>query len=598
MEFIAAAFASASKSEREVTALLYGFDGHRPTPDEVARQCGLSLPQVGQTAKAALRRMRHPACIRVIREALVSADERIWSALAGSSGVVYKVERFSKERTCLPGELLFAIECQYGSVENWLSANARVTGKAWYRSRFAADEIERLVRKLSTEADEFRLPAPVESLARAMNVEGECLEMAVRLSEVWTVYSGYAVGTPVGTRAPRAVRLHRMLASAHSDEIVPARRLVIDYRSEFTDDACTVNDAENAMASFPHLFLRSGDLGWCRIGAACNREPAPDGSADNDVTFHRWSEERRAHQEERRAHEEVADREVVRQVLEEHGPLRLHQVQRFVRTQSNGRIPPTSVSVYLATDDDFTRLAPGVYGLSGRPAGAGQFATSTRLLLNRGACLQYVFARWAGEPADAYPLWTPEMEAEWCEWAQARERNLLGSLLTVVDPSSWSAPDSYKDIWLWKKECLGYYRLEKPPRYPLTGIPLVQLLALVKCAQWRGSANWVLANRVAGERQLNRGAASMIALLIGVGAVLPAGHWQKQHAVSPGAREVDALLSEELHRKGALAWNGSAGLALLERLAKTIDCGETGWISQPELRRLLDRLRDSEPALS
>jgi hypothetical protein len=590
VEFIAAALTSASESEQQVTALLYGFDGHRRTPEEVAQQCGLSLPQVVQTAKSALRRMRHPACAPLIREALLSNDERIWSALAGSDGIIYRAERLAKVQACLPGELLFAIECQYGSVENWLSANARVTAKAWYRSRFAAAEIDGLVGKFSTAADEFRLPAPVESLARAMNVEAECLDMAVRLSDVWAVYSGYAVGTPVGTRAPRAVRLHRMLAHAHSGEIVPARRLVSEYRSEFADDACTASDAQNAMASFPHLFLRSGDLGWCCIGAAGNREPAP-GSPEDDVTFHRWSEERRSHQG-------VAEREVTRQVLEEHGPLRLHQVQRLVGTQSNGRIPPASVSTYLATYDDFTRLAPGVYGLSDRRVGAGQFAALTRLLLNRGACLHYVLARWAGEPADAYPLWTPEMEAEWCEWAQAMERNLLGSLLSVADPSSWRVPDSYRDIWLWKKDCLGYYRLEKPPRYPLTGVPLLQLLALLKCAQWRGAANWVLANRVAGERILNRNAVSLIALLIGVGAVLPASHWQKPHVVSPGASEVDALLSEELHRNGALAWNGCAGLALLERLAKTIDRGETGWLSLPELRRLLDRLREPEPALS
>jgi len=591
VEWIAAALTSASESAREVTALLYGFDGHRRTSEEIAEQKGLSLPQVGKIVKATLRRMRHPACSRLIREALLSADERIWSALAGSKEVVYKHERLPEVLARLPGELLFAIECQYGSVESWLSANSRVTARAWYRSRFAAAEIERLVGKLSKEADEFRLPAPVESIARAMHVEEECLDMAIRLSAVWAVYLGYAVRTPVGTRSPRAVRLHRMFASAHSGEIVPARRLAMKYRSDFTDDACTVADAQNAMASFPHLFLRSGDLGWCSIGAAHNQEPVPDGSAEDDVTFHRWSEERMAHQE-------VAGRETVRQVLEEHGPLRLRQVEHFVQRQSNGRIPPASVGSYLSTYDDFTRLAPGVYGISDRHAGADQCGASTRLLLNRRACLEYVLARWAGEPADAYPLWTPEMEAEWCEWAQARERNLLGSLLSVVEPSSWRAPDSYRDIWKWKKECLGYYRLETVPRYPLTGVPLMQLLALVKCAQWRGEANWVLANRVAGERILNRRAVSPIALLIGVGAVLPASHWQKPHTVSPGAREVDAILSEELHRKGTLAWNGSAGLALMERLAGTIARGEIGWISQPELRGLLDRLRDFDPALN
>ena len=589
MEFIAKALASASESERDLVALLYGFDGHRCSLEEIAQQCRLSPPQIEQTAMTVMRRMRHPACARFIREALVSADERIWAALAGATGSVYKAEGLSKARARLPGELFFAIECQYGSLGNWLSANARATAKAWYRSRFPEAEIERLVLELAAEADEFRLPSPLESLARALHVEAQALETAVRLSDGCRVYSGYAAGTPLGTRAPRAIRLHRILSGAHAGELVPARRLVVEYRLEFADDACTLRDAQTAMASFPHLFLQSGDLGWCGIGAAGNQEPAPDRLAEEDVTFHRWSEERKSRQE-------VADRDVIRQILEEHGPRRLQQVQRLVRTQSNAEIPPASLSVYLTTGDEFMRLAPGVYGLSDHRAHLGQFAAACRLLLNRGACLQYVLARWAGEPADAYPLWTPDMEAEWCEWAQAREKNLLGSLLSVADPSSWPGPDSYKAMWLWKKECLGDYRLEKPPRYPLAGAPLMDLLALVKCARWRGAANWVLANRVTGQRILNRGAASLMALLIGVGAVFPASNWQKSHAASSGACEIDVMLSDELHRKGSLAWNGASGRALLGRLAETIDRGETGWVPRPELRRLLDRLRNSESA--
>lgn len=589
VEFIAQALASASESEQEVVALRYGFDGHRRTPEQVAQQCRLSVPQVEQTLKTLMRRMRHPACARLIREALVSADERIWSALSSATGIVSKGEGLPKACARLPGELIFAMECLYGCVENWLSANGRATAGVWYRSRFSEAEIEQLIRKLAAEADEFRLPSPLEWLARAMNVEAPCLATATRLSGGCRVYSGYVAGTPLGTRAPRAVRLHRILSGAHAGEVVPARRLVVEYRSEYADDACTLSDAQTAMASFPHLFLRSGDLGWCGIGAAGNQEPAPEGAAGDDVTFHRWSEERASRHE-------VADRDMIRQILEEHGPRRLQQIQRLVRAQSNGEIPPASVNVYLTTCDEFLRLAPGVYGLSARPYGAGQLAAAHRLLLNRGACLQYVLARWAGEPVDAYPLWTPDMEAEWCEWAQARERNLLGSLLSVADPRSWPVPDSYKAVWLWKKDCLGYFRLETPPRYPLGGAPLVDLLALLKCARWRGAANWVLANRVTGQRILNRGSASLLALLIGAGAVFPASHWQKPHAAAPGAHEVDAMLSEELHRKGSLAWNGPSGHALLERLAETIDRGETGWVPRPELRRSLDRLHNSKPA--
>jgi hypothetical protein len=377
-----------------------------------------------------------------------------------------------------------------------------------------------------------------------------------------------------------------------------ARPLAEEYRSQFADDACTRLDAEIAMASYPHLFMREGDLGWCGIGRAGSRATPAEGSNEDEVTFHRWSEEsRQAHTESRT--DVGADRDAIRQILEEHGPLRISQVQRLVR-KLGIEILPHSVSMYLATGDEFARLAPGIYGLSehhggpedtpgGRPL---SFAVSGKLLLRRSPCLQYVYARWAGEPADAYPLWTAEMESEWCEWVQWRDKNLLASLLAVADPSGWPVDDSYRETWLWKKECLGCFRLEKPPRYPLEDVPLIDLLTLVKGARCRGAANWLLANRLRGApRLLSRGAASLMALLIGVGAVVAAPHWQRAHAVSQGAGEIDSLLSEELHRKGSLEWNGTSGRAMLERVDNRIDRGETGWVAPAEMRRLCERLR-------
>jgi len=458
-------------------------------------------------------------------------------------------------------------------VENWLSANTRVTARAWYRSPFPEAELDRLMRELA--ADTLQLPVPIESLARRIPCPEQALETAVGLCADHRLYSGYVVRMPIGTRAPRAIRLHRILSGTHAGEVVRAQQLAAEYRSEFADDACTFVDAQFSMAAYPHLFLRLAELGWCGIGAAGKRKPAPNGA--NEVTLHRWSEERKSGQD-------PADRDTVVQVLEECGLLRLYQVQRLVRARSGGAIAPSSVGVYLSTLEEFIRLAPGVYGLSGAPVPA-----TSKLLLNRGACLQYMLARWAGEPADAYPLWTPAMEAEWCEWAQSTEKNLLGSLLSVVDPSYWS-PDSFQAIWQWKKECLEHYRFETAPRYPLANVALLDLLSIVKCARWRGAVNWVLANRVTGARMLNRSTASVMALLIGLGAVVPAHHWQRPHAVGTGATEIDDVLSEELHRKGSLAWGGPSGGALLDRLAKAIDGGDTGWVPRSELRRLLDRL--------
>jgi hypothetical protein len=581
---IAEALASVSKSEQELVAMLYGFDGQSRTPEEIARLCRRSLPQIDQIATKVMRRMRHPVCAKLIREALAGAEESIWNALAGAHGIVLKAESAESVGARLPGEIRFGIETQYGSLENWLSANARVTTRAWYRSRFSESEIDGLILRLASEADEIRLPWPLESLTRAMQADTGAIKTAVRLSGIYRMYAGYVAGTPLGTHAPRAIRLHRILSGEHPGELIRARPLAEEYRRKFADDACTRLDAEKAMADYPHLFLRVGDLGWCGIGRAGSHVTAAEGSGEDEVTFHRWSEDRKSQTD-------FDARGAIRRIFEEHGPLRIPQVQRLLRQQAI-EILPHSVIMYVTKGDDFARLAPGIYGVSEPRASDLTFAASGKLLLRRSACLQYVYARWAGEPVDVYPLWTAELEAEWCEWVQWRDKNLLASLLAVADPSAWPIDDSYRETWLWKKECLGHFRLEKPPHYPLGDVQLIDLLTLVKAARWRGATNWLLANRLRGAtRLLDRGAASLMALLIGAGAVVAAEHWQRAHEVGPYAGEMDSLLSEELHRKGSLEWNGEGGRELLGRVEKSIDRGETGWVAPAELRRLCERLR-------
>ena len=148
MEFIAQALTALSKSGQELVALLYGIDGPRHTPQEIAEQRGLSLSQVEKTALKAIRQMRHPARSGLIRDALAAGDGRIWSELGGGAGILYKSESLVQAAARLPGHLHFAIECQHGDLERWLDGNARVTDKAWYRSRFAVEEIERLGQAL------------------------------------------------------------------------------------------------------------------------------------------------------------------------------------------------------------------------------------------------------------------------------------------------------------------------------------------------------------------------------------------------------------------------------------------------------------------
>lgn len=576
MEFIAEAFSSIGESERELVALLYGIGGPRHTVEQVAKQYRLSVVQVEKKAKSVMRRVRHPACARHIRAALIANDERIWSSLGGAAGILNKLSSLPEAGARMPGELLFAIECQYGSLESWLNDHTRQTTRAWYRSPFPEDELERLMQDLA--ADTLPLPLPFETIASILQCKEQALETAIHLSGRRRLYSGCVAGIPLGTRGPRALRLHNLFTVKHAGEVVHARQLLAEYRPEFADDACTLQDARASMAAYPHLFLRSFDLGWSSIGILGTLGPALDGS--DDVSFHRWSEDRRSDRNS-------ADYSSIRGILEERGPLTIHQIEGLVKSHSSAAIPDGGIAAYFSNYEEFVRIAPGIYSLA-----AAEVPATSKLLLNVSSCLKFVQALHAGEPADIYPMWTTAMEAEWCEWAQVRAKHLLGPLLSVVEPSRWSAPDSYKDLWLWKKECVSFYGLEEEPAFPLADVPLLDLLSLVRCARLRGSMNWVLANRATGQGLLNGGSASAMALLIGVGAIVPAEHWQRPHSTAPGAGEIiDGMLSAELHRQGFLAWDGPSGRILLDRLAKAIDSGRVSWAPVSEQRKLLNLLK-------
>ena len=280
MEPVREALNLSSEAEREIVALVYGFDGRRRKIEEIAEQRGMAPQEIDKVVQSVVRRMRRPAVAAPIREALVAADARVWSALAGATGVLRESDSLAMAHQRLPGELAFAIDCLYDTVEDWLAANARDAARAWYRSPYAEGEIDRLVHNFSAEADQLRLPVPLDFLAGALDTEIPAIETAVRLTGECRLFSGYVARMPLGTRAPRAIRLHRMLCGGRAGEVAPARCLLDRYRSEFADDACTLVDVEATMSSFPHLFPRVGDLGWTGIGAAGSRTTAPEESGD------------------------------------------------------------------------------------------------------------------------------------------------------------------------------------------------------------------------------------------------------------------------------------------------------------------------------
>ena len=105
--------------------------------------------------------------------------------------------------------------------------------------------------------------------------------------------------------------------------------------------------------------------------------------------------------------------------------------------------------------------------------------TWSEILLTRRICKSFMLERYAGEPLNAYPLWTPAMEQHWCLWAEgnselnlgigfggasdkAYNRKLYQSLLFVSEPDLWPASDAVKTRWRFKNRPFQYTISQDP----------------------------------------------------------------------------------------------------------------------------------------
>jgi hypothetical protein len=265
------------------------------------------------------------------------------------------------------------------------------------------------------------------------------------------------------------------------------------------------------------------------------------------------------------------------------------------RQQVGDRYTVSSVWVALATDGGYRRVAPGVYDLTERARELDPVTATSKLLLTQPDCRLYVQARYAGEPMGAFPLWTPAMERDWCWWAERmRYTKLLDSLLFVAEPAAWPAAESEKTLWLWKKRVMGRFRLDLRPRYPKRSqLPTPRdLLAVMTCAGQRGTTNWLIVNRITGERLHQHAAATSLAILVAAECLAAPADWRRAHDVGPRMEAVAAELSEEMHRTGSLGWDRGAAGALLERLPQALDRAPLGWVQRRPLEQLVELLRE------
>jgi len=598
LETIRATVKSLRRKEARVLELLYGFEGKERAPHpQVAQLVGCHARAVEEIATGAIRKLRHPVLLKSIAGALDGAEDEIWGFVGGRDQVLYKNEITSAFEDRLPGEYQVAVMVRYNSFNEWLPRHACDMPRAWYRGRYSREELLRVIDRIEMAHREMGLPMPLQSLLRTLRVDLDLLVLAIGLAGYSSIFKGYFAKSHSGVRIGRAVHLHRMFSFTYKEAPVSLGRLVKDYNDLNPDDPVGPDEIEIALSTKPHLFLQLGDMGWVGIGLIEDDwshldRGAPPTPPESDGRILRHL-----------AHREPPGSdfaEIVRQALSG-GPLHISEITpQLMEEIANERVPKTLNSV-LKGSEDLVALAPEVFGLHRHLGEPAIMEAAIGKLMNHRQCFLYTVARFAGEPADAYPLWGPSMEMKMCCWAENTDAfKLFPSLMAVADPGSWEAPDGFKKLWIFKKKMIGRYRIPQKVKKSAWSLRpgLGHLLAAAMCARQLGYINWLRINDIVKpqlyQQLYDHDAVPVLAILIVLGLVEPTDHWQKPHGALREPGSVLSSLSRELHQNGHIRWTDESGKELLSRIEQACHAGNLGWVPAGDLEALVRSLAHDE----
>ncbi|MFQ5486622.1 MAG: hypothetical protein ACE5DO_14990, partial [Desulfobacterales bacterium] len=395
--------------------------------------------------KTAIRKLRHPSVARLIVEALRKSDNVIWQALAGEDNIVYKDNLNQHVAECLPGELLIGIKCLYDNVHNWLNNHAYQNRIAWYRSEYPKNVIQEVIKQLNGLKDRLQTPLPYRRLAEQMNTEMRLLKQALALSKNrFETYRGYVCGGRIGSRILRAVRLHLMFFYRYPNQILSLEQIHAEYLDTYSDDDAIPRDIFFAMMDSPHMFVKLGSFGWYRIMTAAGQDPYKQ--KNTSTRLHRPDKDK-AQFFFKRPDIESSVLKPIRDFVKEQGMVRPKEIEAYIREKYRDRVDEsTQIAPHVAGSHDLLQVAPTVYALRETHGNLDPQSAQAEMLLTKSDLRWFVMSRYAGEPMNMFPLWTPGMESMWCRWAQKRAKNratikLFQSMMYVADPRCWPVPD-------------------------------------------------------------------------------------------------------------------------------------------------------------
>jgi len=454
------ALLSLNKREHEILEMRYGLSVNEPMSlAEIASKFDITPGRVSQILSTAREETKQNGAFFRVRQVVEESKNLIWASLSKSKAYVPKQLSEKKLRELLPSELNFAIASFHGSIVGWLKANACESPNIWYRSNYSASVLQEIVSKLEAEIKDFPLPRPLQSLSDQMECDKDLLELAIQFDGSRIIYEDYVCDV-INLYTMRSIHLHRMFSNKYPNTIVTITELVAEYNRLNTNN-CLRTDLEMTLSGTPHLFVRVGDAGWCAIGG----DNTSIGRGDDGCCASRGNGRYAKGRTESSPLGEKSIVSIIRDYLKRNGPSRFSDLTACMRGLAEQGWPMDGAAPILThTDSEFLLVASALYGLWEETGCRLSTRTVIKQLLTPKACKRYVLSRYAGEKADAYPIWLYAMEREWCIWAEREpDRELFESLLYIAEPALWPASAQDRVDWVRKKEDAGCYRFESSP---------------------------------------------------------------------------------------------------------------------------------------
>ncbi len=608
---------------KTVLILRYGLqDGNRQSVGKISRQLNAKASRIARMEIKAIRQLRRPKICAPLFEALDAVDPVIWHEIAEeiseAGSLVRKSDNYDTPMQNLPGEISLAIKCRYSSLGKWIECNAVENENLWFRSKHPPETVKDKVGQLAGIWNRDTTPLLVCSLLSELQVDVAFLRFLLALSPwVSGFYGGYVALRPISSVELRAIRLHLLFLYKYAASPIPLEQVVEDCNTLYHDDQLNAAITETIMKSKSHLFLETGDQAWSGLGSA--REHAPytetdDVAPEDDGALSGANREKPPFVYERPWSETTAS-VIVREIVEERGLCRQQSIIRLFGARTEGRYQIVNAVVSLDLDEDFLEVAPRVYGLRKVYGNIDPLKGWSDILLTREACKIFVTERYAGEPLNAYPFWTPAMEEQWCFWAarnselnfgiglggrsdRAFNRKLFQSLLFVSDPERWSVSESLKKQWLFKKQALSEYHFAKPVPHPIwQRIPSLQdLFSVAMTSKRLGYTNWIMASRILALGPHSLQTAGTFALLIALEIILPADNWQQRHEMGPHMDSALLIMEKGIRKKGFVHWRDETGTYFKDQLQKNLNGNHLGWVSAGCIREFLGGPEGAKPS--